>query len=236
MSKSNTITTQCILVISLLIGGCANVPTPNADSGKLEIVTIPPVNIESSAEIGQTIISKEYLRRRPGIFLEETVSDRANPPGLTTIKSTRLPLFATEVNGKYYRDASATYTLMGVEVPIGERAGVFVPSDKTKPPVVFHYAMGYRYGSIPINNIKEGLIEEWSRDSFKRELVYSGVSQNTISILYREFKDDLARPAFSQELKYDLSQGKEIGYKGARFEVIKATNTGLTYKVLKSLD
>ena len=220
----------------MLIGGCANVPTSNTDSGKLEIVTIPTINIESNAEIGQTIISKEYLRKRPGIFLQDIVADKANPPGLTTIKSTKLPLFSTEVNGKYYNDVRATYTLMGSEVPSGERAGIFVPHDKTKPSVVYHYAMGYKYGSIPIQGIKEGLIEEWSRDSFKRELVYSGVSQNTISILYREFKDDLARPAFSQELKYDISQGKEIGYKGARFEVIKATNIGLTYKVIKTLD
>ena len=46
----------------------------------------------------------------------------------------------------------------------------------------------------------------------------------------------MARPAFSQELKYDISQGKEIGYKSARFEIIKATNTELTYKVLKPLE
>ena len=77
---------------------------------------------------------------------------------------------------------------------------------------------------------------EWRADSFKRELVYSGVSQNTISILYREFSDNMARPAFSQDLKYDLSQGKEIGFKGARFEVTKASNTGIVYKVLKALD
>jgi hypothetical protein len=46
----------------------------------------------------------------------------------------------------------------------------------------------------------------------------------------------MARPAFSQELKYDLAQGTAIGYKGARFEVIRANNTGISYKVLKSLD
>lgn len=72
--------------------------------------------------------------------------------------------------------------------------------------------------------------------SFKKELVYTGISRNVVSILYREFKEDIARPAFSQDLKYDLSESKIIGYRGARFEIIKATNQGLTYKTLKQLD
>ena len=46
---------------------------------------------------------------------------------------------------------------------------------------------------------------------------------------------DLARPAFSQELRYDLKDGDEIGYKGARFKVIKANNVSIKYKVTKHL-
>jgi hypothetical protein len=61
------------------------------------------------------------------------------------------------------------------------------------------------------------------------------VSQNTLTLVYREFKDNLARPAFTQELKYDLSQNRIIGYKGARFEVVDAGNTMITYKVLSPL-
>jgi hypothetical protein len=53
--------------------------------------------------------------------------------------------------------------------------------------------------------------------------------------VYREFKDNLARPAFTQELKYDLGQSRVIGYKGARFEVLDAGNTAITYKVLSLL-
>ena len=66
--------------------------------------------------------------------------------------------------------------------------------------------------------------------------MYTGIAQNVVSILYREFKDDTARPAFSQDLKYDLSESNVVGYRGARFEIIKATNQGLTYKTLKQLD
>lgn len=77
---------------------------------------------------------------------------------------------------------------------------------------------------------------EISPDNQKKELIYTGVSKNVISLVYREYQNDLARPAFSQDLKYDLGEGRVIGFKGARFEVLKATNLGLTFKTLKHLD
>lgn len=74
------------------------------------------------------------------------------------------------------------------------------------------------------------------RPSFRRELVYSGASKGTVKLLYREFNNDLARPAFSQDLTYDLADGDEIGFRGARFKVLKATNVSIQYIVLKPLN
>ena len=71
---------------------------------------------------------------------------------------------------------------------------------------------------------------------FRRELLYSGVSKGTISLEYKEFSNNLARPAFSQEVKYDLSEGNEVGFKGARILVIKATNTSVRYKVIRGIE
>ena len=75
----------------------------------------------------------------------------------------------------------------------------------------------------------------WSEGDFRRDLVYSGVSQGTVLISYREFNDNLARPAFTQDVRYDLKDGAEVGFRGARFEILKATNTAITYRVLKTL-
>lgn len=68
--------------------------------------------------------------------------------------------------------------------------------------------------------------------NFQRILEYAGKSGNTISLYYKEFNDTLIRPAFTQEFKFDLSESKIIGIKGARIEVIEANNTGIKYKVL----
>ena len=42
------------------------------------------------------------------------------------------------------------------------------------------------------------------------------------------------RPAFAQEVQYDLGEDSVIGFKGVRIEVVEATNRLLTYKVLTS--
>jgi len=71
-----------------------------------------------------------------------------------------------------------------------------------------------------------------SKESFRRTLIYSGKVGNKLKMSYREFSGEYARQAFNTEVEYDLSDGSEIGYAGARIEVLSATNTEITYKVL----
>jgi hypothetical protein len=67
--------------------------------------------------------------------------------------------------------------------------------------------------------------------SFKQELIYNGKSKDTIKITYREFKDNFARAAFSQDLIYDMTESKEIGFRGMVIEVVEATNSFIKFVV-----
>ncbi len=51
-------------------------------------------------------------------------------------------------------------------------------------------------------------------DSFRQELIYNGRDDNEVRFLYRELTEDLLRPAFTQEVQYDLEQSDVIGFKG----------------------
>jgi len=66
--------------------------------------------------------------------------------------------------------------------------------------------------------------------------MYSGRVGNRLRISYREFLNDLARPAFQNEAEYDLDESNIISYQGARLEIIRADNNGIVYKVLKSFN
>jgi len=70
--------------------------------------------------------------------------------------------------------------------------------------------------------------------SFQQTLLYNGRVGNKINIGYREFGNDMARPAYNNEVEYDLSESSTISYKGAQLEVIDANNNGITYRVLRS--
>ena len=46
----------------------------------------------------------------------------------------------------------------------------------------------------------------------------------------------MARPAFSNDVEYDLLESKTIAYKGAMIEVIEATNQHIKYIVKRNFN
>ena len=58
--------------------------------------------------------------------------------------------------------------------------------------------------------------------------------ENNLKFIYREFSDDMIRPAFSQEVQYDLSNSDEIGFKSVRMRILDASNTVLKYELLSN--
>lgn len=73
-------------------------------------------------------------------------------------------------------------------------------------------------------------------DGFQQTLLYSGRIGNKINISYREFSNSTARPAFNNDVEYDLSESMTIGYKGAEIEIIEATNRIIKYKVIRNFN
>lgn len=73
-------------------------------------------------------------------------------------------------------------------------------------------------------------------NSFQQTLIFNGLIGNKLNIGYREYSDQIARPAFSNNVEYDLSTSRVIGYKGCKIEIIKADNESITYKVIKNFD
>lgn len=64
------------------------------------------------------------------------------------------------------------------------------------------------------------------------ELIYSGVMNKIIVITYREFINDMARPAFYQELKYDLNNTDIIVFRSIKIKVLEANNSNIVFQVL----
>ena len=71
----------------------------------------------------------------------------------------------------------------------------------------------------------------------RHELTYSGREGTVLLVAYREFHrepggDPLARPAFAQDLRYDLALSDTIAFRDYRIRVIEATTAGIRAVVL----
>jgi hypothetical protein len=74
----------------------------------------------------------------------------------------------------------------------------------------------------------------YSENTFQQTIEYGGRSGDVLKFTYSEFTDGFARQAFTREFQVDLTQGKVAAYKGAIIEIESATNSSITYKVVRN--
>lgn len=88
---------------------------------------------------------------------------------------------------------------------------------------------------IPIKYELITILTKDMTDSFKYTVLYQGKINDRIKISFREFYNEIARPAFTQDIEYELQKDSStiIGFKGLRIEVLNATNVDIRYKVLE---
>ncbi len=67
----------------------------------------------------------------------------------------------------------------------------------------------------------------------QQTLIYKGRMGARVRIGYREISGDLTRGEASNDVDYELKGSGVIGYKGARLEIIQATNQHVLYKVVR---
>ncbi|WP_333842202.1 hypothetical protein [Limnohabitans sp.] len=201
-------------------------------------IDLPDVGIPVQIEVGESIVAKVFVTKKPAVNFKTKINGQVKLLFFSyevDFSSATVPLYGKVINGSIY--ATQKDQIKGASSSF---SGFFIPNNPSESTHICAINGTVAVTCEPMDvkldrdySITE--IDEISIDSFKRELVYAGGSSKAITLLYREFKNDFARPAFSQELKYDINDDPIIGFKGARFEVLKAGNSGLSYKVIKPL-
>ncbi len=210
---------------------------------KTEIIKKPPIEGISKVNIGESIVSTYKKQIIPTLILKNDLFYVGKFNGFDNrfhVHKGELKLTKQNGQGQFFSaENKITISVDAIGSTQYVDGGIFLYNDQSKAAIflIQKYSGKCRIQPIPNDKIAYEVIkkEVWSDDSFNRELVYTGKSGNTISILYREFIDNMARPAFSQEIKYDLTDTKIIGYKNARFKVVEADNVSLKYETLKHL-
>lgn len=76
----------------------------------------------------------------------------------------------------------------------------------------------------------------FSSDKIQRFLVYGGKVGTKVKLAYRELWKNITRPAGDDWIEHDLSESNVIECKGARIEIIEATDKQIRYRVMRSFD
>lgn len=239
-----------LMIFALVLSGCAVRHDIKSDklgrsyfpqSYASSVVDYPGVGEVKTVEVGESLIYKAKQTSIPAVLVEERVDLSTENLGKRFVISLRpgtYTLRGKDGNGSFYEVFAGGMEVDGKTVDQAEFGGVYIPRGSTSGTEIYVLSSGLKPLSYPCDgiNVSPTTYTETNELSFKRELVYTGLARGSMSITYREYKNDFARPAFSQHLSYDLSEGTVIGFRGARFEILNATNLGLKYRVLKQLD
>lgn len=204
--------TICILLAALSLTACA--------SKKLQQVTIPEVGQVSSRGLGESLLVHGNGLLKPVLVIakDQNIGDYALHQGKYTALSENAELIKF---GPIQSSAAA-----GVPV---KKANLYLnKNDKT--------ICAGKELCAAIDYTLDSTLTGVKSNSFQQTLIYSGKVGERITLGYREFSNNAARPAFSNSVDYDLSQSKILGYKGARIEVISASNSEIVYKVLSGFE
>lgn len=110
------------------------------------------------------------------------------------------------------------------------RDGVFESSTFAERLRYFPLTKPVRYEVV---NVTETQIE--NAPDFHIDALYQGLAKGVIKVSFREFKGGIARPAFTQDVSYELEPDGTglVVFRDTRIRVLKATGSQITYVVDK---
>ncbi|WP_375576131.1 hypothetical protein [Paracidovorax oryzae] len=224
------------LIAAANIAGCATVQVVEPPRIEESTGTTPTVGATETVSVGSVMFSQYRLWKRTGIHIPTGYRGNVGGAEVDVLSSDYLVKALADSHEAYCTQRMTMKNLLGVPTkptcftgPMGESffTRVIFPSDAIwwsrdlPEPIRFMRTETY----IP------------QRESLRRELIYLGTAGNVIRLAYREYLGDMARPAFAQEVAYDLAKLPfEILFKSARFEVLEVGSSSLRYRVLEPLE
>jgi len=217
------------ITLLFLVSGCAS-PKFNYQPLTRDI-SEPPLNSIQTAYVGDALVRQGKVTEYEVINLSKDVDF-----GLLNAYTLTKGFYIKSGEAKtkeYYVTTSAPGAGTLVKAALADPFKA-IQADKNKQELcavtVFNVAV---CEDVEFNRGKKALANS---NSFQQTLIYSGGMGNKINVGYREFSSDYARPAFNNNVEYDLKESKVIGYKGAQLKIIEATNQYIKYIVIRNFN
>jgi len=213
------------------LGGCSSTTLTTIPS-HFELIQEPIIGEIRTGEIGDTLTRTAKVTRISAIHVSEEITAKASG-NRATIKPGLLIARYTDPERTCYM-AQESIVVGNFMARAAAEGGVCIAKANSKSTEVIAITGGINRFYKPTKPIQfeSTTYIDRSAPGFYQELIYNGRTGDTLRFLYREFANDMARPAFSQDVQYDLRESSTVGFKGARLEVLDATNVNIKYRVL----
>lgn len=225
-------------LVATLAGGCMFLAGAGAHAGEkvmYQDVTYnkPDVGVSMTVYLGDRMLQQQRGQWQECLVPNFNSAEKYMGMGLFIIKSGE-PLCKSTPTSKYY---NAQY----VNYPDPRAPGSYEVSVKDKGTELkfcMHFSGMDAYctkGKTRANVSAEPFFV-YSPNTLQQTIEYAGRNGDNLKFIYSEFSDGYARQAFTREFQVDLTQGKVAAYKGAIIEIESATNSSITYKVVRNFN
>ncbi len=221
---------QAILRWGLGLVACA---TSLASQGTAADKLSPPLNTESTAELGDEILHQGKVYQRAAIHLSREIKfgrsdEYALTPGyyLRTGHSDGWETYAaTDGPGAgNVRKAPGAITLQG---------SFHYSNDGKTIGVITNF---YQALNAEAKGITRTTRPALLADETQRLLVYGGMTGTKIRLGYREIWKNITRPSSDVFVEFDIRGSKIVELNGARIKVLDANSNSIRYRVMRAFD
>lgn len=224
-------------LLAFFVVGCA---TPiNSYAPAAMDVSDPPLNQVVIRGVGEELLKQGRFFQARVLEVTAPVSV-ATLPGIVvwTISPGLYRFSGSDQEASYYRlggfgEQSGTVTRAWLGAPV---TSLMLKRLNNELCVIYGAFNDFRCGKSEPSSWREVKRNAWVENSIQQTLIYNGKYGDQIRIGYREFSHSYARPAFSNDVSYDLQESSLISYRGAMLEILEATNVFIRYKVIKNFN
>lgn len=210
------------IIALALLSGAAGAAEPD-----VKIVSFPEIGTETSIPAGGEIYSFTRVYTLPGAQLDADAKAGSWLLEEKIAAGTQLIPVTTKAKFKACVPEAGTLIAKGPCFLDDDGDGKFdrqaadeiEMARKIKPPAP--------YTMTPVSVARD--------DNFKRAILFQGATADSLRFSYREFKNDMARPAFTEELTIPREPFPTmILLKDLQIEVLGVSGMGLRYRVIKA--
>ena len=216
-----------VLLCVAFLSGCA---TPKYNYvPQARHISEPQLDVVTTAHVGEEIARQGTLNEQEALHVEASIK-------VGSFAYTILPGYykktGEDERSEYYIPYSGSDSGQIVKKWfVDPWKSIEVSKKEQKIGIVTIFNLHGMEEATGFNRVKKSFQPD---DSFLQTLLYNGRVGNTIRLGYREFWNNEARPSVSNDVEYDIAESKMVSYKGARIEILEATNQYIKYMLIRN--